>query len=659
MPPAVLPKFVRHLILLWPLLTHGASAPNGDARALVDASQVQIKIDPERSRQYAEQALQVLATRPDTDLQMRAHLLLCDYHAERSPEIARQQIATARTLLPQLKRRGLEAGLISCEGDLFENTGDNRQAFDHFDRAARLAEREHDPEMTADALYKRGYLRGMRGELTHGLIDLKQAQALYEQLSMPNHALTAGNGIAILYNRMGDFAQARSHYEATLKAEVAAGLLREQVITQYNLGRALENLKDWDAAQAAFEKVRKLSGDLNFDRGHAYSLRGLASVQNARGAPAAALQLLDQVDQMKTAVPDARLHAQVQQQRGIALRLLHRPEDSAVALKAALDVFRQAESLSETAAIHNELALTLADATDWRGALEQHQLFKADSDKLLQLQLDERFATQRFDYDKAARNRELRLSQQAQAAAERALEQQRLASRWLTLAIALAIALVAVLATLLVRHRRTSSAMRKLAMTDELTQLPNRRAALAEIEVQLGRAHPSCALLIGDIDLFKAINDTHGHLVGDQILRGVGQVVRSLGENRLAEEAPLCLARFGGEEFVAVLPGASLDQATAVAERLRAGVEQIDVSRWTPGRCVTISIGVTLAQPNDTVSTLLRRADEALYAAKGAGRNRVRAHAVDLQARTEAAVSEAVSSPHHASEGLRPAMQAP
>jgi len=608
-------------LLLLPLCAHAADDALDEVRQLVEQSQVQVKVDPERSRKLAEQALQQLATRPDADLQLRAHLLMCDYQSERDRAAAEQHLALGRALVDRLQRKGLAAGLKGCEGGLFEGAGDNTGALALYEQEVQLAEQAQDDEMLADGLFNRGHLRGVRGEFANGLTDLKRARALFERLQRPLHAVTVENTIAILYNRMGDYAQARHYYEAALKAQTDAGLLREQAVTQYNLGRALENLRDWDAAQAAFDSVLELSRDLGYTRGIAYALRGLASVQNARGVPQAALTLLDQAAAQQKGVPDARLSAHILRQRGVALRLLHRLPESAAALNDALKVFTQAEALAEQAATHGELAETLAEQGDWRGAFEQQTYFKAATDQLLSRQLDERFTTLKVEYDNAARDREMLQLQQTQKLTEHALAQERLAGRWLSVAIALATVLLVVLGALAWRHSRTSVAMRGLAMTDDLTGLPNRRAALTVIEAQLARTPPHCAVLLADIDLFKAINDNHGHLAGDHILRAVGEAVRAIG---IATAQPgACLARFGGEEFVAVLPGVALDTAVAAAERFRLQVAGLDVSRWAPGRGVTISIGVTLVAAGDTVSSLLRRADEALYAAKASGRNAV------------------------------------
>jgi diguanylate cyclase (GGDEF)-like protein len=608
------------LILLQPVLAHAVRDTLGEARQLLEQSQAQMKVDPDRSRRLAEQALQLLAVRPDADLQVRAYLLLCDYQSERDRAAAEQHVAQGRALVLQLQRKGLAAGLLGCEGMLQEGAGDNARALALYEQEVQVAEQARDDEMLADGLFNRGHLRGVRGEYANGLSDLKRARALFERLGLPLHTLTVENTIAILYNRMGDHAQARHYYQAALKAQTDAGLLREQAVTQYNLGRSLENLRDWDAAQQAFDGVLKLSRELGYTRGTAYALRGLASVQNARGAPQNAITLLEQAALQQKTVPDARLHAQILLQRGIALRMLRRLPESVQALHDALKVFAGADALAEQAASHGALSDTLAEQGDWRGAFEQQTRFKNATDQLLTRQLDERFATLKVEYDNAARDREMVLLQQTQKATERALAQERLAGRLLSVAIALATVLLVVLGSLVWRHRRTSAAMRGLAMTDELTALPNRRAALAEIEAQLARAAPNCALLLADIDLFKAINDNHGHLAGDQILRVVADAVRAIGGQEAGRSAA-CLARFGGEEFVAVLPGATLDQAMAAAEGFRAQVAGLDVSRWTPERGVTISIGVTLVVAGDTLSSLLRRVDEALYAAKASGRN--------------------------------------
>jgi diguanylate cyclase (GGDEF)-like protein len=156
-------------------------------------------------------------------------------------------------------------------------------------------------------------------------------------------------------------------------------------------------------------------------------------------------------------------------------------------------------------------------------------------------------------------------------------------------------------------------------MTDELTGAPNRRAVLTQLEEILQRpAAPPCSILVIDIDNFKSINDQHGHPVGDATLKILTTKLGNL------VVAPAFMGRLGGEEFVVVLPDTGQHEACLAAERIRAQVSSIDLSRWLDARQITVSIGVTTSTAADTVSTMLGRADAALYMAKRAGRNCVR-----------------------------------
>jgi diguanylate cyclase (GGDEF)-like protein len=159
---------------------------------------------------------------------------------------------------------------------------------------------------------------------------------------------------------------------------------------------------------------------------------------------------------------------------------------------------------------------------------------------------------------------------------------------------------------------------RTRAVLDPLTGLLNRRALLdrfAELAEQAALTDESVALVACDLDHFKAVNDEHGHERGDAVLKDTAYVIRrSLRSFEL-------VYRMGGEEFLIVLPGADAAVASTLAETVRAAVEEASPG----GLPVTISMGVAAAQGSDLVfETLCRESDEALYRAKGAGRNRVR-----------------------------------
>ncbi|MDA8387090.1 MAG: diguanylate cyclase, partial [Nitrospiraceae bacterium] len=155
------------------------------------------------------------------------------------------------------------------------------------------------------------------------------------------------------------------------------------------------------------------------------------------------------------------------------------------------------------------------------------------------------------------------------------------------------------------------------ATTDQLTGIHNRRRfeELLEHEIRRSaRTREPLSLIMFDIDHFKKVNDTQGHLSGDQVLRSIAQKVR------LNIRKTDHLARWGGEEFILMTAGSDMDNSTALAEKLRRVIEGCDFG--TAGK-VTCSFGVAQLAAGDTVETLTARTDRALYAAKKSGRNRV------------------------------------
>ncbi len=160
-----------------------------------------------------------------------------------------------------------------------------------------------------------------------------------------------------------------------------------------------------------------------------------------------------------------------------------------------------------------------------------------------------------------------------------------------------------------------------LAATDGLTGLFNRRYLEGALERELARAERSCsslALLLLDIDHFKSFNDTYGHAMGDLVLKNVATTLQ-----RGLRQADV-LARFGGEEFVVLLPQVGERGALESAERIRAALESSGIHPGGSGKRVTVSIGLAMFPDDaDSSESLLSAADEALYRAKDAGRNRV------------------------------------
>ncbi len=168
------------------------------------------------------------------------------------------------------------------------------------------------------------------------------------------------------------------------------------------------------------------------------------------------------------------------------------------------------------------------------------------------------------------------------------------------------------------RHRDLENNLHRLATTDPLTGALNRRAMEERLHDELARCtRYDCgfSLVMADIDLFKTINDHHGHDVGDHILE---QVVANLNDGLRRNDA---LARWGGEEFLILLAETGDDGGLEATERMRARLR--DTLRDPDGHPITVSFGLTTARAGDDLDGLLKRADDALYRAKADGRDRI------------------------------------
>lgn len=158
------------------------------------------------------------------------------------------------------------------------------------------------------------------------------------------------------------------------------------------------------------------------------------------------------------------------------------------------------------------------------------------------------------------------------------------------------------------------------AYSDSLTGAPNRHAfedQLGAAEMRARRTGKPFVFVMLDLDGFKQINDTHGHEVGDRVLREASQVV-----SRVVRNTDL-VYRYGGDEFVGGLVQTDIHGAVDVSERIRSSIADVDLDSWGVAGSIQISIGITLVRQNDDFLCAFKRADKALYQAKLNGKNQI------------------------------------
>ena len=169
--------------------------------------------------------------------------------------------------------------------------------------------------------------------------------------------------------------------------------------------------------------------------------------------------------------------------------------------------------------------------------------------------------------------------------------------------------------------RREEDSLRHKAETDLLTGLANHAHVVSVLETALNAAktnNDSLCVMMADLDFFKNVNDTHGHLVGDSVLREVAARI-----NSIVRDIDL-VGRYGGEEFIVIFNNTKIELASEVAERLRRHIANSPINLQGNEISITISIGLCAVKPGDDVNSIIGRADKALYLAKNSGRNCVK-----------------------------------
>jgi diguanylate cyclase (GGDEF)-like protein/PAS domain S-box-containing protein len=381
----------------------------------------------------------------------------------------------------------------------------------------------------------------------------------------------------------------------------------------HNMGVAYAAMKEYAQARVYFEKSVAIVRDLDDPVSESYLRFRLGKLALEEKRYAEALADFDRAQETFTEKKNNTMLLGVQLARARALAGLDRRKDTLDALAQAQALAARLKTPNSDATYHETAADIYARLGSfekaWReaNALRETERQRAEATNAdLTAELQTRFDVRQKDSE----NNVLR----AQA---RESEARRLV---LVLTLILCVMLVGGLVYYLVRNTQRSRRLANLAMRDDLTDLPNRRSILEFGQLKFRRRRESdegiCVALL-DIDHFKSINDQFGHDRGDAVLiafaRTCQQQLRSNDR----------IGRFGGEEFLLIMPGSDLGQIPGLFDRLRQAVTRVHVDGLPASRRITFSLGAAAVDsPLDTLDNLIKRADEALYRAKQAGRDR-------------------------------------
>ncbi|MHA7816307.1 MAG: tetratricopeptide repeat-containing diguanylate cyclase [Pseudohaliea sp.] len=494
---------------------------------------------------------------------------------------ALERLATAAAEAREADLGGIAVLATAELGYAHTHAGNYEQAELVLQEAAEEALSRGDPFLVAvvDEIY--GVLYAYLDEYDRAIRYFRQALAAYEALSYPVYVAEAVYGLATAHRYGGDPEAALAAFRRYRDIMTAHGDAGGRFSALYGLGMTHAEMGNCEAALPVIAEALGAGGPADYD---AELLKRAAVCHARQGDAAAAMAALDRAQDIIGGMPEL-----TGTRWDIGL-------DKAEAdMYAALGVYDKAyRALDRYQA--RQSALQRENASERR--LSQRAALE-NARQALQIEL----------LQEQARVRSLEIEQQ-----QRELRSERLGF------ILLAAGLVLVVAIVLWRLRDLRR-YRALSTRDSLTGIANRRHSFERLENLLeglapGRGNLSVVLL--DVDDFKAINDRHGHPVGDRVLQALAAALA--GMLRPGDE----VARVGGEEFLLVLPRTDRDGAVQVAARLRELLRELRVPAGGGALIsVTASIGVATAGPGrDTPDALYAAADEALYRAKASGKNR-------------------------------------
>ncbi len=514
----------------------------------------------------------------------------------------------------------------------------------HLDLVSAYAETAHDAAAIAAALetvetaraaqssgstadtclaITRGLLENREGRADLAFVTLTQAyRASLEQPGAEPHVLSAAL-LSVVMRGMGDYEPALALNQEEIDWDTAHHATLSLSVARFMRGQVRKLMADYKAAILEFAEARKLSVTLNDDQGVAFADQRICESHVELGEFDAARQECANALRVFSA---SHSTASVKETRALFARMDLRqghPQSALAALDQVLD--RDGEDLpplhvapfyearAEAHAALNQYAAAYRDLREYE---RRYAAANAAERQREAAALRARFATDR----EIERNVSLR--HELAASREEATRQAR-QLRLNTLVVLAGICVIALLVHFLIANHRYRKQLVRLASLDALTGLPNRRNIA---EVATGAMHAAksmrqpMTIAVIDLDHFKAINDSCGHATGDHVLKEFARA----GREALREADTL--GRWGGEEFLLVMPGATLEIAVANLERLRTLVCGIRLPVSGAGLRVTLSAGLAEYDSDNvrSLDDLIARADSALYEAKNGGRDLIR-----------------------------------
>jgi diguanylate cyclase (GGDEF)-like protein len=623
---------------LMALALSAAQGPQGKARAL-QAEVMQLRgTQPKVALAKGEEALGLLASAPDERLELLLLQELARLQQQSGNlQAAKQYVARGEALAKRLGDKAAQRAFSAVRIAVITSEGNSAEGVRLAKELLKEAQAAKDDSRSMDALGVLGLSAGRMGNFLEGIQYLHQALELAERVDDPRRKQALLTNLSSFYSNTQAWNEAlKTNLEAAALARQLEDAFREAAL-RVNAAIIYDHLDQQEECYRALMDAEALGKKANLPRvlmGVNVNLSDyLLHKKDYKGALVRAERGMEMAKQMN----DHTFYSVARVNRGIALNRLGQHEAGLAELEAGLKAHRASEAAGDETELLGVLAEEYAFTGDFKKAYEYHLSFKEKNDKLYN---DSRVKTMHELEARYQSEKQERQINQLQAEGERRTLVRNFSIVGALLGLALAAALMARYRLL----RRSSDQLEALnaqlellSVTDALTGLRNRRFFLQQVErdtSQADRAHNlmkreglkegnrDLIFFIVDLDHFKHVNDTYGHLAGDMVLKQA--VERMRGAIRDSDD----LVRWGGEEFLLTARQTRREDASILAERIRAAIEAAPFDLGEGRSLVrTCSIGYAaypflMGHPGRPKwETVVDLADQALYVAKTSGRN--------------------------------------
>lgn len=456
--------------------------------------------------------------------------------------------------------------------------------------------------------------------------DIAQALEILEELnrdansSIPKLQVEFHSLIGIIYTDVGAYDIAIEHTKDALEISKKHLGQWDVSVLQYNLARIYQQAGIFPKAKEHFEKALAISHEINDELGVAYAMFRLGTLELEEQHYERAIENFEQALPQFKAAGAHPMEAETRLSKISVYLATKQLKSAKQELQAATSLINTLDSQELSQRIESQWSLYYEQTEQFQQALEHYKR-----------SVDEMKAVQKSRQDKQVQEILVRLEIKEQETTNQllqkenqlqqlALQEQKTSYYLLVWIIISAILLVVVISAFLIQQWRAHKNFAALALKDDLTQAPNRRAIVQRCKNELEQSHTqnrSLALAVIDFDYFKSINDKFGHDAGDHVLQRFAEVA----EDSLREQDGF--GRLGGEEWLLLFLDASKEDAERIFNRLQDGLNSEPIEGIPEDYQITFSMGFTEAQPGDSFDDLYKRADDVLYEAKKSGRQRL------------------------------------